>query len=312
MLPKLIVILGPTSSGKTSLSLRLAKIFKGYIISADSRQVYKKLDLGTGKVYAEDDYNYYFKNEILYVENIPHFMIDILEPDKQFNAAKYQKMVFKILKQQAKKNKKSLPFLVGGAGLYIRAVTDNLLFTQAKPNLKLRQKLSELPIKKLLDKLKKLDPKTAVKIDVHNKIRLIRALEICLQTQKPYSKQRRKGPKLFDILKIGIQHTRKKLYQNIDKRVDQRIKLGMIKEVEDLLNKNLSRERLYSLGLEYRLISLYLKGKIKTQDEMISQLKYATHHFARRQITWFKKDKTIKWVKNEQEAVTIIKSFLKS
>jgi tRNA dimethylallyltransferase len=174
----LIVILGPTASGKSNLAIKLAKKFNGEIISADSRQIYQEMDIGTAKITKEE------------MSGIPHYLIDIVKPDQEFTLAQYKKLAVKIIKDVQKRGK--LPFLVGGTGLYIQAVVDNLEIPQVKPNKKLRNKLEKLTNQELLNQLKKLDPLSAVSIDPNNKRRLIRALEVCLIAKKPFSQQRKK------------------------------------------------------------------------------------------------------------------------
>ena len=291
----LIVVLGPTASGKTKIAIKLAKDFNGEIISADSRQIYREMNVGTDKI------------SPLETQGIPHYLIDIVNPDEEFTLAQYKELAIKTIREI--QERKKLPFLVGGTGLYIQAITDNLEIPTVPPDAKLRSNLERIDQKKLVEMLKKLDPVGAKKIDLNNPRRIIRALEVCLKTGQPFSSQTRKGKRLFKIIEIGLNPPREKLYQKIDQRVDWMIENGLINEVKSLLKKYPPNLPAFS-GIGYQEIIQYLQGKI-TLEESIQQIKFHTHQYARRQITWFKKDQKIKWVKNLIEAREIIKDFLK-
>ena len=291
---KLIIILGPTASGKSDLAVKLAKKFKGEIISADSRQVYKEMDIGTAKVTKKEMFG------------IPHYMINIVKPNKDFTLAQFQKKSLKIIKDIQKRNK--LPFLAGGTGLYIQSIVDNLKIPETKPNKKLRNKLEKLTNQELINKLKKLDPKALKIIDLKNKRRLIRALEICLLTKKLFSKQRKKDKPIFNILQIGLKLDTKNIEQKISQRTEKMIKNGLIEENKKLLKKYGSKP--YSMsGIGYKEIISYLNNKItlKQAEELI---KIHTRQYAKRQMTWFKRDKRISWIKNYSEAEKFVKDFL--
>ncbi len=292
---KLIVILGPTASGKTDLSIRLAKKFKGEIVSADSRQVYRGMDIGTGKVTKKE------------MAGIPHYLLDVASPRKKFSVAQYKKLAQKAINRIFKKEK--IPFLVGGTGFYIQAVTDEIVIPEVKPKWKLRKELEKKSAEELFEKLKKIDPKRASSIDKNNKRRLIRAIEIVSETKKPVPKIK-KGIPDFQILKIGIKKEKDDLQKLIKKRLEKRLKKGMIAEVKKLKEK-LSWQRLDSFGLEYRYIALYLQKKI-TKEEMKERLEKEIWHYAKRQMTWFKRDKEIKWIKNYKEAEKLVKKFLQN
>ena len=292
---KLIIILGPTASGKSNMAVKLAKKFDGEIISADSRQIYKEMDIGTAKITKEE------------MSGIPHYMIDIVKPDNNFTLAQFQKKTIKIIKDIQNRNK--LPFLVGGTGLYIQSVVDNLKIPKTKPNKKLRNELEELTNQELINKLKKIDPKALEIIDIKNKRRLIRALEICLLTKELFSEQRKKNKPIFETLQIGIKLNTKNLEQRITRRIEEMIKDGLIKENEKLLKKYGNKP--YSMsGIGYQEVILYLKNKI-TLKQAKELIKIHTRQYAKRQITWFKRDEKIKWVKNYSKAKKIIKEFIK-
>jgi tRNA dimethylallyltransferase len=291
--PKLIIILGPTASGKTSLSIELAKKFKGEVISADSRQVYKGLDIGTGKVTKKE------------MRGVPHHLLDVSSPKKIFDVAKFKKLSDEALKNIYKKNK--VPIVCGGTGLYIDAIVKDINFPDIPQDWKLREKLEKETAENLFLKLKKLDPKRAKTIDSKNKRRLVRALEIINQTKKEVGKL--KEEEKYDILYLGIKREGKELSDLILKRLKARLKQGMIKEAEREHKKGLSYKRMEALGLEYRYLALFLQKKL-TKEEMIEQLNIKIRQYAKRQMTWFKRNKDIYWIKLVPEAEKLTKKFL--
>jgi len=289
-LPKLIVILGPTASGKTDLALKLAKIFKGEIVSADSRQIYKEMNIGTAKPQKKE------------LKGIPYHLIDIISPKADFNVALYKKLALKKIKEGNKKGKAA--FLVGGTGLYISAVTDNLDFPKIVPDKKLRASMEKKSNGKLFNIYEKLDKEGAKFIDKNNKRRLIRAIEVCKLTGKPFWQERKKRKPDFDILKIGIMTDRKKLDKNVKKRTDKMIKMGLEKEVKKIFKKYGSLPVLQTIGYK----EFEKEKDLKKTEE---QINLHTLQFAKRQMTWFKKDKKIQWVKNQKKAEKLIENFLK-
>ncbi len=297
---KLIVILGPTSSGKSDLAVQLARRFNGEVISADSRQVYKGMDIGSGKITKKE------------MRGVPHYLLDVASPKKRFSVARFQKLAWKAIKRIWKQGK--IPILCGGTGLYIQSIVDGLFIPEVPPDAKLRAKLEKLSAEKLFKKLKKLDPRRAKNIDCHNRRRLIRALEIVIKTGKPVPGQSEVCPRTnrprtdLGLLQIGIVQPKKKLKQLIKKRLFKRLKHGMITEVKNLRRSGLSWKRLEEFGLEYRAIAQYLQGKISKQ-EMIDKIQTESEQYAKRQITWFKRDKRIKWVRNYKEAKKSVKNF---
>jgi tRNA dimethylallyltransferase len=281
-LPKLVVVLGPTASGKSALGIALAQRFDGEIVSADSRQVYRGLDLGTAKVTPEER------------ALVPHHLLDVVDPRQVYTVAQYQRDA--IIAINAILERVHQPFLVGGSPHYIQAVVDNLEIPHIAPQPELRAQLESHPLAELLAQLEELDPQSVSTIDRNNPRRVIRALEVCLVSGRPFSQQRRLAEPLYCSLLLGIEWPREVLYQRIDARVDERIRQGMVLEVQRLLNEGVSHERLEALGLEYRYISRLLRGEFKSEDEMVRKLKYAIHDFTRRQLTWFRRNKRIVWV----------------
>jgi tRNA dimethylallyltransferase len=292
-LPKLIVILGPTATGKTTLAVNLASKFNGEIISSDSRQVYRGMDIGTGKDLKE-------------YKKIKYHLIDIINPNTNFNVAKYKKKALKSIKETLKKNK--VPFLVGGTGLYISSIIDNYDIPKIKRNKKIREKINKLNKEKQIKLLKKLDKESLKFIDIDNPRRLERALEVCLNGQQ-FSKSRKKDKPLFDVLQIGLTFPREEINKKIDKRVDKMIDTGLVKETEKITKKYGKQSApLETIG--YAEIIDFLNKKT-TLEKAVELIKIHTHQFAKRQMTWFKRDKNINWIKNKTEAEKLIKKILK-
>lgn len=290
---KLIVILGPTASGKTGLSIKLAKKFNGEIVSADSRQVYKGMNIGTGKITKKE------------MKGIPHYLLDVASPNRKFSVAQYQKLALKSIDKILKKNK--IPFLVGGSPFYIYSVLETWTFPKLSPDWNLRKKLEKESWEELFKILKKIDPERAKNIDKKNKRRLVRAIEIAKKLGKvPLLKKEIK----FDSLIIGTKKSRQEIKELIEKRLYKRLKQGkMVKEVRRLRKQGVSWKRLESFGLEYKWIALYLQKKID-HVEMIHLLQKDIEHFAKRQMTWFKKDKNIKWLTSYEKAKNLLRDFL--
>ncbi len=290
----LIVILGPTSSGKTDLSIKLAGKFNGEIVSADSRQVYKGMDIGTGKVTKKE------------MQGIPHHLLDVALPKKRFDVSQYKKLADKAIEKIFKKNK--IPFIVGGTGFYIQVIVDGINIPKTKPDWKLRKKLEKKPVSELYKMLQKLDPRRAAHIDKSNPRRVIRALEIVLKSKSPIPPLQPKSPK-FKALFLGVKRDKNELKKLIEKRLLKRLEEGMIDEVKKLHKSGVPWRRLEELGLEYRYVAQYLQGKLG-YDEMVKKLQKEIEHYAKRQMTWFKRDKRIKWIKNQKEAEKLVKNFL--
>lgn len=296
MKKNLIVILGPTASGKTSLSVALAKEYNGGIISADSRQVYRGLDIGTSKIQVHEK------------SGIEHFLIDIVDPQEEFSLAMYQKKAFCAIEKIYQQKK--IPFLVGGTGLYIDAVVENYSIPKIPPNQKLRAKLEKMSLAELQKKLSNIDKESA--IDLDNPRRIIRAIEIMMTTGKSIKEFQKKEAPKYRVLKIGINWPREELYKRSDQVIDTMIQRGLIDEVQDLLKNGVTHQRLYALGLEYRMVLLFLQKKYLF-DEMIEALKNKTHAYIRRQLIWFRRDKNIIWLEPKNalnDARTLVENFL--
>ena len=293
--PKLIVILGPTAVGKTTLSIRLAKKFGGEIISADSRQVYKGMDIGTAKPTKKE------------MRGIPHHLLSVASPKRRFTVTQYRKLALKAINKIHKKNK--VPFLVGGTGFYIQAVVDGIVIPEVPPDWKLRKKLAKKSVKELYRLLKKLDPKRAKTIEKENPRRLIRAIEIVLKTKKPVPLLK-KSLRPYPVLMIGIKKSPQELKKRIKKRFLTWLKRGLIMEVINLRKSGLSWKRIEDFGIHYRVIAEYLQNKIE-EKEMIENSIKEIENYAKRQMTWFKRDKRIQWLENCNQIEKLIKNFLK-
>ncbi len=284
--PKIIVIVGPTASGKISYSIKLAKKIDGEIISADSRQVYKGLDIGTGKVTKKE------------MAGIPHHLLDVANPKKVFTVADFKRLANKKIAEIIKRGK--TPMIVGGTGFYIQAIVDDLVLPEVPPNKKLRAKLKNLTTVELFRIIKRLDPVRAKNIDSKNPRRLIRAIEIAKALGKVphqnFNVQNLGKQALYDFEIIGIKIKQEELNKKIHTRLLDRLKQGMIAEVRNLHNEGLSWKRMEELGLEYRYLARFLRNKISKQ-EMLEQLEREIIRYSKRQMTWFKRDKRIRWLK---------------
>ena len=288
---KVLAIIGPTGSGKTAWAKKIVSKFPAKIISVDSRQIYKGFDIGTGKD-----------------KSFHQDLVDIAEPTRRFTLFDYQKMANELIDQCFKE--KSLPVLVGGTGLYLDAVLYGFVLPNIqKESIKFRQNLEKENTLELYQKLTKLNPELALKIDPQNKRRIIRALEIVSLSRRPSVELNKKKKSPFKILIIGIKTDRQTLYSKIDARIDQMIKAGLVEEVRILLKKYPpDLPALNTIG--YKEIIDYLQGRVELK-EAILKIKTNTHDYVRRQETWFRKNKDIKWVQKYEDAEKLIKKFLK-
>ncbi len=299
---KIIVITGPTASGKTALAIKLARKFDGEIISADSRQVYRGLDIGSGKDLAD------------YASGgraIKYHLIDVASPKTDFTAGRYQKMTNRVIADILARKK--LPIIVGGSGLYISAVVKNYDFPViTKKKLKeIRQKLDKKTLPQLLVWLKKVDKKSFASLDHNNRRYIQRALEIYLSTGQAKSVRRATTKEQYDYLVLGLDVEEKKLKQNIKKRLLYRLeKEGLIAEVKKLKKSGLSWKRLDSFGLEYRFVARYLQKQL-TYQQLVERLSHEIGQFAKRQKTWWRKEGGVVWVQNYTQAANLINPFLK-
>ena len=294
MLPRMVVLAGTNASGKSALGVKLASRFQGEIISADSRQVYRKMDLGSGKITAAE------------MNGVPHHLLDVVNPGQFFSMADFQRLAYEAADQILRRG--HVPFLVGGTGLYIDAVADGYLLSDRAPDHSLREQLETLDTPALYRMLKKQLP--SADIDPRNRHRVMRALERLAQDDyRPAGKCPR-----FEVLKLGVTWPREKLLERIDERLDRRLDQGMADEVRALLDQGISKEFLVKLGLEYKYLTWYLTGEMG-YEQMKEELAKAIKRFAKRQMTWFRRDPRIHWLNMagdpEAEACGLISAFLR-
>lgn len=291
MKPPLLVLTGPTAVGKTKLSISLAKAINGEIISADSMQVYRHMDIGSAKIRKEE------------MEGVPHYLVDVLEPEEEFHIVKFQQMAKEAMKEIYSRNK--IPILVGGTGFYIQSVTKDIDFTEAEQETAYRQELEALALEKgsafLHEKLREVDPQSAEEIHENNVKRVIRALEFYEQNGFPISRhnaeqKQRQSP--YQLAYFVLNAPRPLLYERIDRRVDEMIQEGLVKEVQTLKERGCHRGMVSMQGLGYKEILDYLEGNCSL-EEAVRILKRDTRHFAKRQITWFKREEDVTWVNKD-------------
>ena len=288
----LIVLTGPTAVGKTSLSISLAKAVNGEIISADSMQVYKKMDIGSAKIRSEE------------MQGIPHYLVDVLEPEEEFHIVKFQQMAKKAMEDIYSRGK--IPILVGGTGFYIQAVTKDIDFTEAQQENDYRKELEALAEEKggehLHEMLRKVDPVSADAIHAHNVKRVIRALEFYHQNGSPISahnEEQKQHESPYNLAYFVLNMPRELLYERIDLRVDQMMKEGLLEEVARLKEEGCHRGMVSMQGLGYKEILAYLDGEYPL-EEAVRVLKRDTRHFAKRQLTWFRREQELTWVNKDQ------------
>jgi tRNA dimethylallyltransferase len=302
----LVVVVGPTGVGKTRMAISLCQRVGGEVISADSRQIYRGLDIGTDKTSREQR------------SLVSHHLVDILDPDEEFTLAQYQELAYEAIDGVLARGK--VPFLVGGTGLYVRAVLEGFRIPRVKPDPELRQRLKREAERDggaaLHARLREVDPEAAERIDPRNVRRVIRALEVYETTDEPISALQKCEPPPYNVLKLGLTMEREQLYQRIDERVEKMVEKGLVAEVEGLLVKGYSPELPAMSGLGYRQVLMYLGGELELADA-IDRIKSETHRFVRQQYKWFRlDDETIHWFDVAGEPVerieALVRGFLES
>jgi len=295
-LPKLIVVLGTTACGKSGLGVELALRFGGEIVSADSRQVYRGLDLGTGKITPAE------------TKGVPHHMLDVAEPNQPYSVAEFQRGAYEAIDGICARGR--LPFLVGGTGLYLRAVTEGFVFSQAGPVPGLRAELSRLSTEELYSRYRRQSGKTLSGGEERNRQRLIRTLEKLAagEGEAPPPRPR------YDCLLLGVNYPRETVCRRIDQRLSRRLEDGMIEEVAALREQGATDAFLEGLGLEYRYILWYLTGRLDSRAALEDELGRAIKRFAKRQVQWFRRDRDVLWLEMEDrpvdQATQAIEAFL--
>ncbi len=299
---KILVILGPTASGKSDLAVSLAKQFNGEVISADSRQVYKGLDIGSGKITPDE------------MQGVPHYLLDVINPQETFTVLDFQKLAKEKIEDILERGK--LPIICGGTGFYIQSIVDGTIFPEVKPDLELRAHLETRFPSELFAILQKLDPEKANTIDANNPRRLIRAIEVAQSFLfgNPITKSVSFGNRItkWDVLQIGIKTDRDILKDRIAKRFLIRVKQGIVGEAKELHKKGLTYERFSEIGLAHKYLVLYLQNKIK-KEEFIEESIKSEQRYAKRQMTWFKRDERIQWfeLSDVKKIRDIVSVFLK-
>lgn len=295
--PKVLVILGQTSTGKSDLAVELAKECNGEVISADSRQVYKGLDISTGKVTAEE------------MQDIPHHLLDIVDPSEVFNMATWKNLATQAIEDILGRNK--LPIIAGGTGFFIKSLVDNLDLPQVPAIPELRAKLADKTTEELLETLTKLDPNKSANIDTQNPVRLIRAIEIA--TTLGHVPEAKPQPSPYEFLQIGLKLEPEELKERITKRTQLRLEAGLVNEIKQVHEADTSWERLEQLGFDQKYAAQFLQNKI-SEEEMVQKITTGNLQYAKRQATWFKRDNRIVWFHPKQEQPAIwqtVQDFLK-
>ncbi|MEX2054058.1 MAG: tRNA (adenosine(37)-N6)-dimethylallyltransferase MiaA [Candidatus Colwellbacteria bacterium] len=305
--PKVIAVVGPNASGKSDLAVELAHKFNGEVISADSRQIYRGLNLSSGKVPGKWKISG-FKRLYEY-QDIPHHLIDVVSPRKRFSAQQYKRKAQRALNDITGRDK--LPVVAGGTGLYLNILLHDTPLPEAPPNKKLRRELDTLSNEQLMHRLKALDPGRAKVVDPNNRRRVIRAIEVVVSIHSTIPKvdvfDSTNSP--YDVLKIGVELSTSELKRRIKGRLERRLKDGMVEEIKRAHLLGISWRRLEELGIEFRAIAKFIRGKIEyeqMQQEILSQ----SWQYAKRQMTWFKRDKDIIWITVPAKAAPLVRDFL--
>jgi tRNA dimethylallyltransferase len=299
--PPLVILLGPTAVGKTEISLELARRLNGEIVSADSRLLYRGMDIGTAKPSREE------------MQGIPHHLIDVADPDETWSLAVYQQQARQVIAEIHQRGR--LPLLVGGTGQYIRAVTEEWDIPRVEPDPVLRQALerwaSEIGTAGLHARLAVLDPQAAGSIDHRNYRRTIRALEVIFHTGYLFSAQRGRSTSPYNTLQIGLIRPRQELYERVDARILQMFELGLVEEVKSLLEKGFTPELPTLSAIGYREVIAYLRGEM-TKEQAVAEIKRSTRIFVRRQANWFKPDDpSIHWFRLGPNTVEEIERLIR-
>ncbi|MFH0830601.1 MAG: tRNA (adenosine(37)-N6)-dimethylallyltransferase MiaA [Parcubacteria group bacterium] len=296
--PKVVAIVGPTGSGKTALAVKLVQRFGGVVISADSRQLYRDMDIGTAKPTRREQ------------RLAQHYLIDIINPNQRYSAGRFQRETYRLVRQLHQRHPNVPIFIVGGTYLYIDAVLKGLNFAHTKANFRLRAKLERLTLTKLWQRLRRLDPYTAAQIDSHNRRRLVRALEVVLQTGRSFYEQRTSRAPDWDVLILGVRVPQAKLDASNRQRIDKMFRQGWGREVKRLIKKY-PRNASGFLAHGYREVIDYLAGQ-HTLAETKERIAINTRHHTKRQMAWFKKDSRTHWLPptNIKKASQLVAKFL--
>ncbi|MCR4312107.1 MAG: tRNA (adenosine(37)-N6)-dimethylallyltransferase MiaA [Candidatus Uhrbacteria bacterium] len=332
VLPKIVCVVGPTASGKTDVGVAIAKMFDGEVVAADSRTVYREMNIGTAKPSPDGARRFMaggaspeeatadegpplirnihdlFKPRPMIVDGVPHWGFDLVDPGQPFTVKDYQMYADAKIADIVKRRK--LPVIVGGTGLYIKSLIDRPTYSSVAPNAELRASFEAMTNQELVDAIGERDPDAMASIDEDNRVRLIRALEIIMTTGRPLSEDRGFEPAKYDALQIGIEVPREELYVRIDERVAIMVAKGLVEEVR-LLKERYGCEIPAMSGIGYRQICDFFDGKMKLRDAL-ARMKYDTRHYAKRQETWFKGDERVVWVTSALQATKEVEHFIAS
>ncbi|MCR4279088.1 MAG: tRNA (adenosine(37)-N6)-dimethylallyltransferase MiaA [bacterium] len=304
-LPRIVCVVGPTSSGKTSLSIRLAKHFNGEVVNADARQCYRDFTIGTGTPKGER--KVFHGRKAYMVDDVPHYLIDFLDPTHVLTAPEWRDMALRAVRGITKRN--HLPLIVGGTGLYVKALVDNYAFPNVSPNSEFRKAFQNKPLSELVALLKKLDPVASEIVDLKNPRRVIRALEVVTFTGKTFSERRRVGKPVVEAFQVGMMLSREELFSRIDTEVEEMVERGWIDEIREIQRKNIPLDAPAMTSIGYRELLAYIQGE-RTLEKAIATCKTAVHHYAKRQETWYKRDPRIHWAHTEDEAFGMVEGWL--
>ncbi|MBU0540123.1 tRNA (adenosine(37)-N6)-dimethylallyltransferase MiaA [bacterium] len=304
-LPRVVCVVGPTASGKTTLSLRLARLFSGEIVNSDARQCYTDFGIGTGKPVGKR--GIYEGRRAYMVQGIPHYMMDFLPPFHILSVAEWRKSALRAIKGITAR--KHLPIVVGGTGLYVKALVDNFVFPKVEAKPHLRAAFEKKSLGELVELLLKLDPAAAEVVDLKNPRRVIRALEVVTFTGKSMKEHRKVGKPVVEAFQIGMKWPRAVLFQRIDNEIEDMIERGWIDEIREIIRKKIPLDAPAMTSIGYRDLYQYIRGE-KTLEQAIAACKISVHGYAKRQETWYKRDPHIHWARGEDEAVEMVTEWL--
>lgn len=305
-LPRVVCVVGPTSSGKTDLAIRIARECQGECINADARQCYTEFGIGTGKPIGAR--GIYQGQRAFFVEGVPHYLMDFLSPTKVITVAEWKTMALTAIKGITRRG--HVPIVVGGTGLYVKALVDNYSFPMVEPKPHLRAAFERRPLAELVALLLKLDPAAAEAVDLKNPRRVIRALEVSTFTGQPFTSQRKIGKPVVDAFQVGVAFHRQELYHRIDVEIEGMIERGWIDEIREIIRKGIPQDAPAMTSIGYRQLLQYIKGE-KTLEKAIEECKHAVHQYAKRQETWFKRDPRIHWAHSAKDAMKMVKEWMK-
>lgn len=304
-LPKVLCIVGPTSSGKTSLSLQLAKRFDGEIVNADARQIYRGFDIGTGK--PKGEWQMHEGQSVYMVEGVPHHLIDYLAPTDVSTVAEWKVAATKVIQGIAARG--HLPIVVGGTGMYVQSLVDNFELPAVPPQPALRTRMEKMSLSELVAELKEVDSESAAFVDLQNPRRVMRAIEVARVTGRSFGELRRKQAAVIDPLFLGLQHAPEILRERINSTIEKMLTAGWIEEVQELHAQGIPWGAPAMTSLGYREIGSFLRGEY-SKEQMIQKIQIYTWQYARRQMTWFRKETRIHWLSDPSEAEEIVQAWI--